>query len=123
MTHLCRCFLWDLAAWAFRRWWSWMTALVCRTSGTPRRRRNTAPHRWFNARHTCSAVTPGFFPPQPLRPGGHEPADDEREWQVPHQPGVAPALVVHQPGLLLAQPEGVFHRPPAEGDGQHPGDR
>src|SRR3954471_1627605 len=123
MTHLCRCFLCDLAACAFRFWWYPMTSLVCLTSGTPRRRRNTAAHRWFSARHTCSAVTSGFFPPQPLRVGGDEPQDDQGERQVSGQPGVVPPLVVHEPGLLLPEPEGVLHRPPAEGHGQHPGER
>src|SRR5438552_12516235 len=118
MTHLCRCFLWDLAAWAFRRWWYWMTSLLCRTSGTPRRRRNTAAHRWFSARHTCSAVTCGFFPPQPLGVSGHEPEHDQRQGQVPPQPGVVPTLVVHQAGLLLGEAEGVLHREPAERHGQ-----
>src|SRR5215218_1620361 len=117
MTHLCRCFLCDLAAWAFRFWWYWMTVLACRTSGTPRRRRNTAAHRWFNARHTCSAVTSGFFPPQPLRVRRHEPQYHRRQDQVPQEPGVVPTLVVHQPGLLLAQAERVLHRRPAEGHG------
>src|SRR5215207_5663377 len=97
-----------------------MTSLACRTSGTPRRRRNTTAHRWFSARHTCSAVTDGFFPPQPLRLGGDEPEDDEGQGQVPDQPGVIPPLVVQQPGLLLPEAEGVLHRPPPEGDGQDP---
>src|SRR5437762_10928854 len=114
MTHLCRCLLWDLAAWAFRRWWYWMTSLLCRTSGTPRRRRNAAPHRWFNARHTCSAVTRGFFPPQPLRVGGDESQDHQGQRQVSQQPGVVPPLVVHQSGLLFAEPERVLHHPTAD---------
>src|SRR5215210_5429223 len=120
MTHLCRCFLWDLAAWAFRFWWYPMTSLVCFTSGTPRRRRNTAAHLWFNAWHTCSAVTSGFFPPQPLRVGGDESEDNQSQRQMPQQPRIVPTLVVHQARLLLPQPEGVFHRPPAKGHGQHP---
>src|SRR3954470_3325796 len=117
MTHLCRCFLWDLAAWAFRRWWYWMTSLLCRIAGTPRRRRNTAPHRWFNARHTCSAVTWGFFPPQPLRAGGDESQNHQRRRHVPQQPRVVTPLVVHQPGFRLAEPERMLHHPTAEGDG------
>ena len=34
---------------------------VCRTSGTPRRR-NTASHRWFRARHTCRPSPRDFSP-------------------------------------------------------------
>src|SRR4051812_5957158 len=123
MTHLCRCFLWDLAAWAFRRWWYRMTSLLCRTSGTPRRRRNTAAHRWFSARHTCSAVTWGFFPPQSLRVGGDESQNHQSQRQVPQQPGVVTPLVVHQPGFLFAESERMLHGPTAEGDGQHPTQR
>src|SRR5215213_5198379 len=100
-----------------------MTLLMWRTSATPLRRRNTAAHRWFNARHTCSAVTSGFFPPQPLRVGGDEAEDDQGQGQVSHQPGVVPPLVIHQPGLLLPEAEGIFHRPAPERHGQYPGQR
>ena len=103
MMHLCRCFLWDLAACAFRRWWYRMTSLLCRTSGTPRRRRNTAQHRGFNPRHTCSAVMSGFLPLQPFRVGGHEPEDDEGQGPVPSQPGVgSPLLVLLRYAILPA---------------------
>src|SRR5438270_2090227 len=100
-----------------------MTSLVCRTSGTPRRRRNTTAHLWFSARHTCSAVTCGFSPPQPLGVRGHEPQHDQRQDQVPPQPRVVPPLVVHQAGLLLPEAERLLHRRPAEGHRQHPGQR
>ena len=95
-----------------------MTALVWLISELPRRRRNTAAHRWFSARHTCSAVTRGFFPPQPLRVRRHEPQHHQGQDQVPHQPRVVPPLVVQQPRLLLAQPERVLHHPAAERGGQ-----
>lgn len=100
-----------------------MTSPVCCASGTPRRRRSIAPHRRFSARHTCSAVTAGFFPPQPLGVHRHEPEHHQGQEQVPEQPGVVPALVVHQPGLLFPEPEGVLDRGPAERHRQHPGDR
>ena len=97
-----------------------MTSLRCRTSGTRRRRRNTAAQRWFKARHTCSAVTCGFFPPQPLGLRGHKTQHHQRQDQVPHQPRVVPPFIVHQARLLLGQTETVFHTPAAKRHRQKP---
>lgn len=71
----------------------------------PRRLRNRTAQRWFNARHTCSAVTSGFFPPQPLRMEGDKSQDDQRQRQMADQSDIVPAFEVHQPGFLFPQAE------------------
>jgi hypothetical protein len=84
----------------------------------PRRRRKTIAQRWFKARHTCSAVTCGFFPPEPLRLSSHKTQHHQRQYQMPYQPRVIPTLIIHQPRLLLAQTKSLFYRKSPEGHRQ-----
>ena len=90
-----------------------MVARLCSRRLVPRR---CSCHSWlsrFKALHTCSIVTSGFFPPQPLRVAGYEGQHEQTERMVTHQPGVVPPLIVRE--AKLAHPEGVFHVPAAEG--------
>src|SRR5271169_6252443 len=96
-----------------------MTLPVCCSSGTPRRRRNSTAHRWLSARHTCSSVTCGFFPPQPFRVCRHEPQDHQGQGQMSNQPQVVSAFIVHQSRFLFGETESVLDRPTAKGDCQH----
>src|ERR1700676_4167515 len=69
----------------------------------------------FNALQTCSIVTSGFSPPQPLRVAGYEGQHQQAQRLVPHQGGVVPPLIVREAKLTLAHTEGVLHVPPPEG--------
>ena len=79
-----------------------MTSDVWTNSDVPRRFASHTAHRWFNARHTCSSVTSGFFPPQPIRLAGHEAQHHQAQHQVTHHPRVVAALEVVEADLLLA---------------------
>ncbi len=65
-----------------------MTSDVWTNLDVPRRFASHTAHRWFNARHTCSSVTSGFFPPQPIRLAGHEAQHHQTQHQVTHHPRV-----------------------------------
>ena len=95
-----------------------MTSLVCTKSDVPRWFASQTPQRWFKARHTCSSVISGFFPPQPIRLLGHKPQHQQTENQVPHQGHVVPPFEMPEADLRLADPKGMLHVPAAESDPQ-----
>src|SRR5437763_16520161 len=84
------------------------TSLLCRSRSSHSRNTTLSPA------HTCSAVTSGFFPPQPSCLLGHETHHEQAQSQVSHQGRVVLPLEVLQPYLLLAQPNRVLHVPAAE---------
>src|SRR2546421_8568684 len=95
-----------------------MTSAVCTKSDVPRWFLSHTAQRWFSARHTCSSVISGFFPPQPIRPLGHEAQDQQTQEQMPDQPHVVPPLEMPKADFRLADAEAVFHVPAAEGHAQ-----
>lgn len=88
-----------------------MTSAVCTKSDVPRWFLSHTAQRWFSARHTCSSVISGFFPPQPIRPLGDEAKHQQTQEQMPDQPYVVPSLEVPETDLGLADAEGVFDGP------------
>src|SRR4051794_32569799 len=86
----------------------------------PRSASSQATHCWFNAWHTCSTVTSGFFPPQPLGLAGSEGQGHQTQRQVPHQPHVVAPLEIPEADLALADAEAVLHVPSAEPHAQQP---
>jgi hypothetical protein len=96
-----------------------MTSAVCTNSDVPRWFASQTPQRWFKARHTCSRVMSGFFPPEPIGLLGHEAHHQQAQDQVPHQGPVVAALEVAKADLRLADPEGVLHVPPPERHPEH----
>src|SRR6266851_7107705 len=95
-----------------------MTSAVCTNSDVPRRFASQTPQRWFSARHTCSRVISGFFPPQPIRVFGYEPQHQQTQDQMPPQRHVVAPLEMPETDLRLADAEGMLHVPAAEGDPQ-----
>src|ERR1700731_970039 len=91
-----------------------MVARWCWRRVVPRWRSCHSRLSRFNALHTCSIVTSGFFPPQPLGVARYEGQHLQTQRLVPHQPGVAPALIVAEAKLTLAHAKGVLHVPAAE---------
>src|SRR6202162_1389585 len=81
----------------------------------PRRRSCHSSLSRFNALHTCSIVTSGFFPPQPPRVAGYEGQHQQAQRLLPHERRVVPPLIVREAQLALAHAEGVLHIPAAEG--------
>ena len=92
-----------------------MSARRCWRRVVPRWRSCHSRLSRFNALQTCSSVTSGFFPPQPLRVAGDKGQPQQAQRLVPHQPRVVPPLLVREAQFTLAHPEGVFHVPTAEG--------
>jgi len=84
----------------------------------PRSRSSHVAHTAFRPRHTCSAVTSGFFPPQPARLPGHERQRYTAQHQVPQQRRVVPPLEVAEAELALAQADAVLHIPAPESHAQ-----
>src|SRR5262249_14136490 len=82
------------------------------TAPVPRCRPSQSRHNSRNARHTCSAVSSAFFPPQPLRVTRHEPQRRQAQAQVPQQRRVVAPLEVREPQLRLAHPQAVLHASP-----------
>ena len=82
-----------------------MTAAVCLNSEVPRRLASHTPQRWFNARHTCSSVTSGFFPPQPLGLRRDKGQRQLAQRQVPQQRLIVLSLKVPKAQLTLAPAE------------------
>src|SRR5271165_6599221 len=80
----------------------------------PRSASSQSTHCWFNASHTCSIVTSGFFPPQPLRLAGYKGQRYQAQRQVTHQRHIVPPLEVTKTDLTLAHAEVVLHVPAAE---------
>src|SRR6516225_1955455 len=93
--------------------------LYCRRV-VPRNASSQSAHSWFNASHTCSIVTSGFFPPQPLRLASDKGQRQQAQRQVPHQGCIVAALEVTKTDLALADPDGVLDVPAAEGHPQQP---
>src|ERR1700722_14166797 len=91
--------------------------------GVPRKASSHAEHCWFSARHTCSIVTSGFFPPQPVCLTSHECQCHTAQHHVPHQRHIVPALKVSETELTFAHPETVFHVPATEADTQQTSQR
>ena len=85
-----------------------MTSEVCLNWVVPLWLASAALQRWFNARHTCSRVISGFFPPESLRVQSHERHHQHAQQQVPHQPAVVPPLVVPKADLALGYPDAVL---------------
>src|SRR5262245_28575700 len=100
-----------------------MTADVYSTAVVARSAASHPAHTRLRARHTCSAVTSGFFPPKPLRLAGHERQRHAAQRQVTHQRHVTPPLEVPESQLRLAQPYAVLHVPTAEHRTHDPLDR
>src|SRR5262249_35352400 len=97
-----------------------MTPEVYATAVVARNAASHPMHTRLRPRHTCSAVTSGFFPPQPLRAPSHERQRQAAQRQVTHQRHVTAPLEVPEPQLRLAQPYAVLHVPPAEHHAHHP---
>src|SRR5919109_3570370 len=100
-----------------------MTADLYSSWVVPRHASSQSPHCWFSASHTCSIVTSGFSPPQPLRLVGDEGQGHQAQRQVAHQCPIVPPLEVTEANLALAHPEVVFHVPAAEAHLQQPPQR
>src|SRR3954454_17452905 len=100
-----------------------MTADVYCNRLVPRSASSHAAHTTSSPRHTCSAVTSGFFPPQPARLAGHEGQRYTTQHQVTHQGHIILALEMAEADLPLAQPETVLHVPTCEGHTQQPPQR
>src|SRR3954468_11092933 len=77
----------------------------------------------FNAWHTCSSVTSGFSPPEPLRLAGGEGHGHQAQHQVTHQRHVTASLEIAEADLALAETEAVLHLVAAEGHPQQPTQR
>src|SRR6185369_12241047 len=95
-----------------------MTSAVCITSVVPRRFVCQMWHRWFRARHTCSIVISGFFPPEPIRLFGDKTHDHQAQDHMPHQRHITASLEVAEADFALGQPKRVFDVPTAKGDAQ-----
>src|SRR5262249_2729712 len=100
-----------------RAWWQAMTSNTYARSLVCRCRRSQCRHTSPSARHTCSIVSSGFFPPEPLGVLGHEAQRRQAQHLVPHQGHVVAALEVREPHLAPAHPEAVLHAGAAE---RHP---
>src|SRR3989440_8898567 len=93
-----------------------MTPSSYASSLFPRNRRSQRRLTTRSARHTCSRVSSGFSPPQPLRPLGDESHRYQAQAQVPHQRRVVPPLEVREAQLRLGHPKAVLHLPAPEAD-------
>src|SRR5713226_1823699 len=97
-----------------------MLSDVCCKRLVPRRPSSQATHCWFNAWHTCSSVTSGFFPPQSLRLAGCERQRYQAQRQVTHQRHVVAPLEIAEADLALAGADAMLHVPASEGHAQQP---
>jgi hypothetical protein len=88
-----------------------MTAAVCTNAEVRRRFASPTAQRCFSARHTCSSVISGFFPPQPFRVVGDEGQRQQTQQQVPHQCCITPAFKVREPDFRLAHPKRMLDGP------------
>src|SRR6188474_2789372 len=95
-----------------------MTSLVCTIADVPRWFASQTPQRWFRARHTCSKVISGFFPPQPFGLLGDEAQDQQTQNQMSQQGHVAPPLEMPPADFRFADAEAVLHMPAAKGHPQ-----
>src|SRR2546423_5706636 len=93
-----------------------MTPNSYASSLLPRNRRSQRRLTTRSARHTCSRVSSGFFPPEPLRLLGDEPHRYQAQAQVPPQGRVVPPFEVREAQLRLGHPKTVFHVPAPEAD-------
>src|SRR5438093_7147357 len=91
-----------------------MTSNTCAPSLVCRCRRSQRSHTSASARHTCSIVHSGFFPPKPLGMLGDEPHCCHAQTHVPHQSHIVAAFKVGKAQFRLAHPETVFHIGAAE---------
>src|SRR5216684_3143038 len=99
----------------FRSWWYTMTAEVYTSRVLPRIRSSHAQQLVFSARQTCSSVTSGFFPPQPLRLAGNKNHGQQAQNQVPQQADIMAAFIMSKAQLALANPNRMLDIPPPEG--------
>src|SRR6516162_5251742 len=95
-----------------------MTAAVYTSRVLRRLRSSHAQQLVFKARQTCSRVTSGFFPPQPLRLTGDKDHGEHAQDQVPLQTLIMTALVVPKTQFALANPNAVLDVPPSKGDAE-----
>src|SRR5712691_3778806 len=95
-----------------------MTKDVCSNSAVPRNAASHTVQRWFSARHTCSKVTSGFFPPEPLGLAGHEGHGYQAQHHVTHQPHVVAPFVMPKADLAFAHADAVLHVPAPKGHTQ-----
>src|SRR4051812_48995262 len=100
-----------------------MTADVYPNRVVPRSASSQAAHPTFRPRHTCSAVTSGFFPPQPARLTGYEGQRHAAQRRVTHRGNIAPPLEGANPPPPLPQADGVFSFPTGEAHAQQPPQR
>src|ERR1700694_4112493 len=91
-----------------------MTSAVNTTSVVPRRFSCQVRQRWFSARHTCSIVISGFFPPEPIRVFGNKSHHHQAQDHVPHQRHITASLEVTKADLSLGHAKRVFHVPARE---------
>src|SRR4051812_37151982 len=89
----------------------------------PRNASSQSTHCWFSASHTCSIVTSGFFPPQPLRLAGDKGQRHQTQRQVTQQRHIVPALEVTKTEFAFTHSEIVLHIPAAKGHLQQPSQR
>src|SRR6516225_5904517 len=95
-----------------------MTSAVPTSRGVPRVVSSHAEQLVFRARHTCSSVISGFFPPQLLGLIGHEGHGHQAENQVAEQTDVMATLVMGKPDFAFANSEHVFDVPTPKGHTQ-----
>jgi len=74
----------------------------------------------FNARHTCSNVTSGFFPPKPHCVQRDKCQGHQAQRQMSFQRYVTSAFEMCQPDFALRDPEHVLHVPTRECHLQQP---
>src|SRR5260370_1669610 len=88
-----------------------MLAAVHGNRVVPRWRSSHAKQLVFRARHTCSRVTSGFFPPQALRLVSYESHRHQAQDQVSLQTDVMAALIVAKADLAFANPKRMLDIP------------
>src|SRR6516164_66578 len=95
-----------------------MTSTVHCNRVVPRVTASHSEQLVFRARHTCSSVISGFFPPHPLGLIGHEGHGHQAEHQVAEETDIVATLIMAKPDFAFANPKHVFDVPTPKGHTQ-----